>query len=1856
MRAEALAKRGEHAAAVEFAKAAVTIAAATDALLDHADARVALAAALRAAGRGAEAGAEERRAIELWETKGATLLAERPRRAEKQSEAMPGATAPRVDATEVAQRRVRRRVRTNAATAMQARFDAALAARDFDAITAVFHEDHQEIDHPTGSSYGREAAIASLQRLFRSHDPHYQAEPLATLGEFLLLVRRRSGAAGAASPRYDVGAYENEAIQLFEVDASGLCRRAEVFAADQFGNAIVRLYERYAELLPDGLERARAAVTARALAYSLTNSDTLDESLLFSPTYEDVDHRSVGYGTLSTDEARKLVVSQRALADELCFRVEDVLALRPDGLVRKSTTSGTWRDGGGAFERTVCMLSVFGPDGRAVRQETFDSDREAEALARFDELTANADAKRPRITESKVFEPEQEAEALTRFDELVGRADPKQPDREADALARFDEITGPHARVPIRRRARANAATRGLERFESALRARDGTALKDVFHESLHVVHHSTRATYGRREMLGVWRSAITAERFEFRSEILASLGDTLALERHFLALEGLTVAHLAEFGRSEFDEIALIEADDRGRWLHCEIFAADRLRSAIVRLYERYAESLPEGTARTRACKTVPSLAAFDGPIDPDRLALVYAPSFECIDHRILGTWSAHGPDEWRRHWQGQADPAAGVMLRDDDVLALGPAAIALRQTFLGTGLASGGAFENAIISVVTLGADGLVTRTEVFEPEREAEALARFDELCLGATAAESPQPFANAASRLLQRGIRCWAARDWDGLLAELSPALRMDDRRRMVRLEIGYTDFIAQFRMLFDQPASRWHATLLATRGERLSLHRTSFAAEVAQGGGALELDDHLSLTEVDGDGRWIASVTFDLADEDAAYAELDRRYDAGEGAMHKAHGAIMRAFTYAVVSRDWDPVLALCAPEFIEHDHRSLAVLGTTRGAAAWTQNFSTLVDLAPDTVYRSDHFRAAARGFCSVGTWVGSRDGGRYEIPLIAILELDDRDRLARADIYDPDQLDQALAHFAKLALSPVDVLAAPAASPQPFANAATASAEPVIRCMIAHDWEGFRLLFAEDFHMSDRRRVVQLELDRDPYVAFTREVADGRTIRNRWELVATRGDRLALTRSFFEFTDADVGPSEIAFLLLTEVETRGRIVSYVRWDVDDLDAAYAELDARWEAGEGVASSFAWGGMTTRMAGFDRRDWEAFARHFAADVRVHDHRLLGWGTTLEGLPAFISAQQALVALAPDAHYRVDHQRHAGRAEISQAVQMGTRDGGAFETPVLIVSEADARGLVQQFDVYDPSQMDAAWTRFDALSTDAIPNPLAAVAKGNAATAGLDRWPVFDIGAATDWDELRASCAPDMVFEDRQGFARLSGDREMMIASLRERVANGARAERRLLGTAGERIAITRMLWAGGPADGRFEIEYLSVLEVDTSGLVVAIILFGSDDRRAAQREAWARWAAIDPAAGAGAAVYGEVLDAANGRDLKRYRALFADQLVLEDHRHGLRIAGLDTYVEQVALLWQQAPDARIDGGWSWSAFARARCGHGDAAARARLADEFLWLFTVEHGRIARIEVFSLDAVDAAVARLAELRPDPLRIPPNDATRVLARWEAAVADGDAAPIRAFYDSSYRFEDRRRLFRTTVDVEGAVANDLQIFGGAWRSVRTLLATAGDRLALQHVMWTTGAADAFSEIEMLALDEVNPQGRFVWTTLFDPDDRAAASRELFERYAANGADGAPRATVDIVRAWNDHDVERLRTLLPADFYLDDRRRTGVGRLDGAAAYLGSLKALWDLSRDLRIEVLYYDRPAAHGRLYVARWSGTNAEGGDFDAVYVCLGLSRGDRPVGLEIFELDDLEAARARFAELGAAPTA
>src|SRR5690606_33178716 len=110
-------------------------------------------------------------------------------------------------------------------------------------------------------------------------------------------------------------------------------------------------------------------------------------------------------------------------------------------------------------------------------------------------------------------------------------------------------------------------------------------------------------------------------------------------------------------------------------------------------------------------------------------------------------------------------------------------------------------------------------------------------------------------------------------------------------------------------------------------------------------------------------------------------------------------------------------------------------------------------------------------------------------------------------------------------------------------------------------------------------------------------------------------------------------------------------------------------------------------------------------------------------------------------------------------------------------------------------------------------------------------------------------------------------------------------------------------------------------------EVDAAGLVAATILFAAADGRAARREAWRRWAAVEPPLAGTVAIVGEADDAFNAHDRGRLRALFADGLAVDDHRRtGMgRIEGGDAYADSLAMLWDLSPDTQVALGGFWLA-------------------------------------------------------------------------------------------------------------------------------------------------------------------------------------------------------------------------------------------------------------------------------------------------------------------------------------------
>ena len=73
-------------------------------------------------------------------------------------------------------------------------------------------------------------------------------------------------------------------------------------------------------------------------------------------------------------------------------------------------------------------------------------------------------------------------------------------------------------------------------------------------------------------------------------------------------------------------------------------------------------------------------------GPLDLDLWAGALAPDIESVDHRTLGTWSAHGADEMLQHLRSLRELSHDVAARIDDILALHLEASLLRRTVFGT------------------------------------------------------------------------------------------------------------------------------------------------------------------------------------------------------------------------------------------------------------------------------------------------------------------------------------------------------------------------------------------------------------------------------------------------------------------------------------------------------------------------------------------------------------------------------------------------------------------------------------------------------------------------------------------------------------------------------------------------------------------------------------------------------------------------------------------------------------------------------------------------------------------------------------------------------------------------------------------------------------------------------------------------------------------------------------------------------------------------------------------------------------------------------------------------------------------
>ena len=374
-------------------------------------------------------------------------------------------------------------------------------------------------------------------------------------------------------------------------------------------------------------------------------------------------------------------------------------------------------------------------------------------------------------------------------------------------------------------------------------------------------------------------------------------------------------------------------------------------------------------------------------------------------------------------------------------------------------------------------------------------------------------------------------------------------------------------------------------VVATRGERLSLARVHFAVHDQRAPEGFHIDA-FRVIETGADNRIRAIVMFDLDDFDAAIAELDTRYLAGEA---DAHAQTWRVITTALAALNRREMPTMTTDyTIVDHQLRNEANSVTEYVHAAW--------DLTPDL---RAHIEAVHRlsdlgGVVTVVSNGTSQEGFDAEWRIVLVITREG-DAGKSCEIFDEKNLGTALARFDELHTQ----------KPR-LENRASRVSDRLLACFGARDWDAIAEILAEDATNDDRRPMVGsgVRRGRDAEIANMHAIAAIGIERWTSEPIATRGERLVLGRHRFSRGDQQPHTFVVEVLGVTEIDDDDRIAAVVAFGPDDIDAAFEELDARYLAGEAAPYSRVWSVITAGYTALNRHEVPATT----TDLVSIDHR------------------------------------------------------------------------------------------------------------------------------------------------------------------------------------------------------------------------------------------------------------------------------------------------------------------------------------------------------------------------------------------------------------------------------------------------------------------------------------------------------------------------------------------------------------------------------------------------------------------------------------------------------------------------
>ena len=631
----------------------------------------------------------------------------------------------------------------------------------------------------------------------------------------------------------------------------------------------------------------------------------------------------------------------------------------------------------------------------------------------------------------------------------------------------------------------------------------------------------------------------------------------------------------------------------------------------------------------------------------------------------------SSQWPQDMRRYLE------TGMVRYRHTALAFRGDRLALMRLEMGTTDLSSGAPRDEMLQVVGLDEEGRIALQVKFDVEdidvatAELEAVyARFE--------AERPavRRLENTAARVFDHVWSHFAARDWDALADTVADNYVGIDHRRVVSAETQYgrDQVVRDLQAAAEVGFTISMVSAVAIRGGRLVLARVRAAGRDPD---AIQ-NDALNIVEIDADDRIANVVTYDVEDIDAAIAELDARYLAGEAAPY-AHTWSVIAGAYAALNRH---EIAATAPDFASVDHRRGTkfapgdLIAYVRATWDLAQDGSTYVE----AVHRLNNLGAVVTHV----TRGSSQEGFDAEWREVFLLTVEG-DLLSRCELFDEADLDAAVTRF--------DQLSRPAPR---LENTATRVFERLYSYVAVGDWHAVAQITADNVSVDDRRRVVNAGVlhGRDANIKDAQATADVGFTMTMVGAIATRGERLALLRVRVSGRDPEAIQNDA--LNIVEIDADERIVGDVVFDLEDFDSAIAELDARYIVGEAAPYAHTWAVI---MAGHD-----ALNRHelppMTSDCVSIDHRRAAAFGPGEITEYFRAGRD----LGQDIHTYVEvvHRLSELGAVCTHVGHGVSREGFEAEWRGIDLLTVDG-DMVNRGEVFDEADLDTAIARFDQLN-------------------------------------------------------------------------------------------------------------------------------------------------------------------------------------------------------------------------------------------------------------------------------------------------------------------------------------------------------------------------------------------------------------------------------------------------------------------------------------------------------------------------------------------------------------------------